>query len=97
MITTVRTYDGGEFKNEQFENFCDMHGISHEFPKQNVVVERKNKSFQEIAKTMINHTTCHISFRPKQLKPVATLQMVYFLKKLKKRPHMNFGMEENPR
>jgi len=37
---------GGEFGNERFENFCNKHGIKHNFsaprtPQQNGVVERK--------------------------------------------------------
>src|SRR4030043_400679 len=43
------------------EIFCEEHGIIHEFssprtPQQNGVVERKNRSLQEIARTMIHET-----------------------------------------
>ncbi|RDY03248.1 hypothetical protein CR513_13195, partial [Mucuna pruriens] len=48
-----------EFKNESFQRFCEEHGIPHNFscprePQHNGVVERKNKSLQEIARTMSN-------------------------------------------
>jgi len=50
---------GGEFENEPFETFCEKHGIVHEFssprtPQQNGVVERKNRTLQEMARTMIH-------------------------------------------
>jgi len=39
--------------------FCEKHGIIHEFssprtPQQNGVVERKNRSLQEMARTMLH-------------------------------------------
>jgi len=60
-ILKVRSDHGREFEYEPFETFCEKHGIIHEFsslrtPQQNGVVERKNKSFQEMAKTMIHET-----------------------------------------
>ena len=58
-ILKVRRDHGGEFENEPFESFCKKHGIFHEFssprtPQQNGVVERKNRSLQEMARTMIH-------------------------------------------
>jgi len=53
---------GGEFQKEKFEHFCEKHGIKHNFsaprtPQQNGVVERKNRSLEELARTMLNETT----------------------------------------
>jgi len=58
-ILKVISDHGGEFENEPFEAFCEKHGIVHEFssprtPPQNGVVERKNRTLQEMAKTMIH-------------------------------------------
>jgi len=58
-ILKVRSDHGGEFENESFETFCEKHGIIHEFssprtPPQNGVVERKNITLQEMARTMIH-------------------------------------------
>ncbi|WJX34371.1 hypothetical protein P8452_22493 [Trifolium repens] len=58
-ILKVRSDHGGEFENEPFEKFCEEHGILHEFssprtPQQNGVVERKNRSLQEMARTMMH-------------------------------------------
>ena len=56
-ILKVRSDHGGEFENEPFENFCEKHGIVHEFSslrtQQNGVVKRKNRTLQEMARTMI--------------------------------------------
>ncbi|GJY68166.1 retrovirus-related pol polyprotein from transposon TNT 1-94 [Tanacetum coccineum] len=54
------TDHGREFDNEvQFENYCDLNGISHNFsaprtPQSNGVVERKNRTLQEMSRTMLN-------------------------------------------
>ncbi|GJR02073.1 retrovirus-related pol polyprotein from transposon TNT 1-94 [Tanacetum coccineum] len=55
-----RTDHGREFDNEvQFGNYCDLNGISHNFsaprtPQSNGVVERKNRTLQEMSRTMLN-------------------------------------------
>ena len=58
-ILKIRSDHGGEFENDPFETFCEKHGIIHEFssprtPQQNGVVERKNRTLQEMARTMIH-------------------------------------------
>jgi len=58
-ISSIKSDHGDEFQNERFENFCNKHGIKHNFsaprtPQQNGVVERKNRSSEEIAQTLLN-------------------------------------------
>ncbi|GJZ77139.1 retrovirus-related pol polyprotein from transposon TNT 1-94 [Tanacetum coccineum] len=59
-IVSIRTDHGREFDNEvQFGEFCNANGITHNFsaprtPQSNGVVERKNKTLQEISRTMLN-------------------------------------------
>ena len=60
-IVKVRSDHGGEFENKDFESFFNDRGILHDFscprtPQQNGVVERKNRTLQEMARTMINET-----------------------------------------
>ena len=60
-IASIRSDHGGEFENKDFELFCDENGIEHNFsaprtPQQNGVVERKNRSLEELAKTLLNDT-----------------------------------------
>ena len=52
-------HDEGEFQNEDFESFCEINGINHNFstlrtPQQNGVVERKNRPLKELARIMLN-------------------------------------------
>ena len=58
-ITSIRSDHGGEFDNNALEAFCNEYGFEHNFsaprtPQQNGVVERKNRTLQEMAKTMLN-------------------------------------------
>ena len=57
-IVRIRSDHGGEFENAIFAEYCNKHGISHEFsapktPEQNGVVERKNRTIQEMARVML--------------------------------------------
>src|ERR1051325_9182665 len=51
----------GKFSNQFSEKYFKENGIFHDFscprtPQQNGVVERKNRTLQEMARTMINET-----------------------------------------
>jgi transposase InsO family protein len=57
-IKCLRSDNGGEFTSNKFMEFCREHGIKRKLsisrtPQQNGVVERKNKTIQEMAKTML--------------------------------------------
>jgi transposase InsO family protein len=76
-VKKIRSANGSEFKNTQVEDYLDQEGIKHEFwapytPQQNGVVERKNRTLIESARTMLDeyktsdhfwaeasNTTCH--------------------------------------
>ena len=80
-IKKIRSDNGSEFKNSRIEDHCDEKGIKHEFsakytPEQNGVVERKNRTLIEMARTMLSeynvsdsfwaeaiNTACHASNR----------------------------------
>jgi transposase InsO family protein len=56
---TIRSDNGTEFKNSQIEGFLEDEGIKHEFsspytPQQNGVVERKNGTLLDMARTMLD-------------------------------------------
>ncbi|CAH9110852.1 unnamed protein product [Cuscuta epithymum] len=58
-ITCIRSDRGGEFRNSEFSAYCDDHGIDHNLsaprtPQQNGVAERKNRTLQEMTRTMLN-------------------------------------------
>ena len=77
-IKHIRSDNGTEFKNTGLDTYLDTLGITHEFsapytPQQNGVVERKNRTLAEMARTMLDeyktprrfwidaiHTACHI-------------------------------------
>jgi hypothetical protein len=80
-IKCLRSDNGGEFTSKEFMDYYSNHGIKRQFfvartPQQNGVVERKNRTVQEMARTMIIdskltdifwtqevHTTVHIQNR----------------------------------
>ena len=52
---------GCEFENEPFEKLCETHRILHDFsssrtPQYNGVVQRKNRSLEEMPHTMISES-----------------------------------------
>jgi transposase InsO family protein len=58
-IKKIRSDNGTEFKNSQIEGFLEEEGIKHKFsspytPQQNGVVERKNRTLLDMARTMID-------------------------------------------
>jgi hypothetical protein len=58
-IKKIRSDNGTEFKNSQIEGFPEEEGIKHEFsspytPQQNDVVERKNRTLLDMARTMLD-------------------------------------------
>ena len=80
-LRAIRSDNGTEFKNSYFESFCGETGVEHQFsspyvPQQNGVVERKNRTLVEMARTMLDEystprkfwaeaiaTACHVSNR----------------------------------
>jgi hypothetical protein len=77
-VRAIRSDNGSEFKNSRFETFCRDLGLEHLFSSpyvacQNGVVERKNRSLCEMARTMLDehrtlrrywaeavNTACHV-------------------------------------
>ena len=57
-IVSVRSDHGKEFDFLKFDIFCSKYGISHNFsaprtPQQNGVVERKNRTLEDMSRTML--------------------------------------------
>ena len=71
-ISCIRSDHGREFENVEFESFCDEQGIEHTFsaprtPQQNEVVERKNRTLQEMARTILHKNNLPNYFWAKKL------------------------------
>jgi transposase InsO family protein len=74
-IKKIRSDNGSEFKNTQVEEFLEEEGIKHEFstpytPQQNSVVERKNRTLIDMARTMLDEYKHRISFGVKLSTPL---------------------------
>jgi transposase InsO family protein len=57
-IKCLRSNNGVEFTSKDFTDFCSEHGLKRQFsttktPQQNGVVERKNMTVEEMARTML--------------------------------------------
>jgi transposase InsO family protein len=66
-VRKIRFDNGGEFISQVFHNFCSQRGITHQFstpntPQQNGVIERKNRTVQEMARTMLSQSDLPLSF-----------------------------------
>jgi transposase InsO family protein len=76
-IKKIKSNNGTEFKNSQIEGFLEEEGIKHEFsspytPQQNGVVERKNRTLLDMARTMFDEYKTWIGFGPRRSTPPAT-------------------------
>jgi len=59
QIKCLRSYKGGEYTSREFEEFCEEHGIRRQYLvaitlQKNGLVERKNKTVQEIVTAMLD-------------------------------------------
>ncbi|KAI3745001.1 hypothetical protein L1987_58101 [Smallanthus sonchifolius] len=66
-VRRIRSDNGSEFKNSKMGLFCLQKGIHHEFsapyvPQQNSVVERKNRTLVETARTMLADSKLPVNF-----------------------------------
>ena len=57
-VIDIRSDHGSEFENSKFLNFCSTNGIDHNFsaprtPQQNDVVERENRTLEDVARTTL--------------------------------------------
>ena len=66
-IKCLRSDRGGEFTSNEFFDFCEEHGIIREFstartPQQNGVVERMNRTIQQMARAMLDESGTPATF-----------------------------------
>ena len=93
-VKKVRSDNGSEFRNTRVEELCDEKGIKHEFstkytPEQNGLVERKNRTLIDMAKSMLSGYNVLDSFGPKQSTRLVMLRIDYIVIDFTTRPHMN--------
>ena len=89
-IKKIRSDNGTEFKNTLVEEFLDDEGIKHEFstpytPQQNGVVERKNRTLLDMARTMLDeYKTSDLFWSDVVNTACHAINRLYLHKKLKK-------------
>nr|GEU48114.1 hypothetical protein [Tanacetum cinerariifolium] len=71
-VKIIRCNNGGEFRNKKMNDFCSRKGIKREFsnartPQQNEVVERRNMTLIEAARTMLADANFLLPFGLKQI------------------------------
>jgi transposase InsO family protein len=66
-IKRVKSDNGSEFKNTKIDELCDEFGIRHQFlakytPQSNGLVERKNRTLIDMARSMLSEYNVSQSF-----------------------------------
>jgi transposase InsO family protein len=90
QIKKMRSDNGTKFKNTQVEEFLDEEGIKHEFltpyiTQQNGVVERKNRTLIDMARTMLDeYKTLNLFWCETVNTAYHAINRLYLHKKLKK-------------
>jgi transposase InsO family protein len=93
-IKKIRSDNGTEFKDSQIEGFLEEEDIKHEFsspytPQQNGVVERKNRTLLDMARTMLDEYKTPDWFWRRRLTPPATPLTVSTFTESSRKHHMN--------
>nr|GFC78161.1 putative ribonuclease H-like domain-containing protein [Tanacetum cinerariifolium] len=66
-VKIIRCDNGGEFRNQEMNDFCSRKGIKREFsnartPQQNGVAKRRNRTLIEVARTMLADAKLPVTF-----------------------------------
>ena len=97
----IRSDHGTEFENQDFDKFCTENEIDHNFsapriPQQNRVVERKNRTLVDIARTMLYETEMPKYFWAETINIAYHILNRVSIRPILKELSMNYIMKENP-
>jgi hypothetical protein len=97
----VRSDNGTEFKNTNIEEYLDEEGIGHEFsvpytPQQNGIVERKNRTLIEAARTMLDEYKTSDSFWAEAINTACHAINRLYLHKLRHKTSYELLTGKNP-
>jgi transposase InsO family protein len=100
-IKKIRSDNGTEFKNSQIEGFLEDEGFKHEFPspytpQQNGVVERKNRTLLDMARTMLDEYKTLDRFWAEAINTAATPSTGYIFTESSRRHHTNSSPIKSP-
>ena len=78
-VVQIKSDRRREFENSHFDNFCNKHGIRHEYstpktPQHNGVVEQQNRTLQEMAHVMLKDKKVPIQFWAEALHTTCYIQ-----------------------
>jgi transposase InsO family protein len=87
-VNILRTDGGGEYTSRYFESYCTSQGIIHEVttpytPQHNGLVERRNKSLLDMARSMLKEKKLPHEFLGKAVNIAAYILNRYPIKNLK--------------
>jgi transposase InsO family protein len=92
-VKNIRSENGSKFRNTQVEEFLDEEGIKHELsapytPQQNGIIERKNHTLIEAARTMLDEYKTPDSFWAEAINTAChAANRLYLHKYLNKTPY----------
>jgi transposase InsO family protein len=97
----IRSDNGTKFKNSQIEGFLEEEGIKHEFsspytPQQNGVVERKNRTLLDMARTMLHEYKTPDRFWAEAINTACYSINRLYLHRILKKHHMNSSLVKSP-
>lgn len=91
-IAFIRSDHGGGFTNIEFNMFCDEYDTLHNSstprtPQQNGVIERKNRSLEELARTLLNDSKLSKYFRSDVVSTACYVLNSVFVRPILKKTH----------
>nr|XP_016462080.1 PREDICTED: uncharacterized protein LOC107785320 [Nicotiana tabacum] len=100
-ISAIRSDHGGEFESRAFENFCIDQGISHNLSsprslQQNGVVEWKNRTLKDMARTMIVENAFSHHFWAEAVSTACHIVNRCLMRPILKKLHMSYGIVKYP-
>ncbi|GJT50955.1 retrovirus-related pol polyprotein from transposon TNT 1-94 [Tanacetum coccineum] len=101
LVISVRTDRGTEFLNKTLNAFFKEEGIEHQTstprtPKQNGIVERRNRTLVEAARMMLSASKLPLFFWARHLQPHVILKTDQSSSQLMRKRHITSLMTENP-
>ena len=90
----VRSANGSEFKNTRIDELCDEFGIRHQFsakytPQSNGLVERKNRTLIDMARSMLSEYNGSQSFWVEAINTACYCSNRLYYHRLKEKTHMS--------
>jgi transposase InsO family protein len=100
-IKKIRSDNGTKFKNSQIEGFLEDERIKHEFsspytPQQNGVMERKNRTPLDMARTMLDEYKTPDRFWAEAINTACYSINRLYRHRILKKNHMNSSPEKSP-